>query len=123
VDCEVETQRVVDYLQGRRGSDPEGTWLHGIRRLPAGPSFAFDWNVAVASERQAAVGIGADDARGARNAPTSVEFLTELPEAVRAHEEPFSSLADYLRWRGTVSAVEPARPAWRGSWPARRPPR
>jgi len=103
VDRVVDADRVRAYLQGQPVGNPEATWLHGIRRLPGGRSFVFTRNVAVAGE-PAAVPNTAD---GTRGAPTSVELLAELPEAVRAHEQPFAGLADYLRWRGSSPSDEP----------------
>ena len=94
----VDPRSVRDYLRGQPVSQPEATWLQGIRRLPRGRTFLFGDNVAVAGDP---AGLP-DPAGDLRDRFTSVEFMAELPEAVRAHEQPFADFADYLRWRGTV---------------------
>lgn len=90
MDRVVDHQRVLDYLRGRPSSDPEATLLRGVRRLPAGRT---------------------DEAReglhALRELPSSLQFLAELPEAVRVRERPLPSLTDYLRWRGTVTDRDP----------------
>jgi F420-0:Gamma-glutamyl ligase len=103
----VDPQRVRDYLRGRPGGEPEATLLRGVRRLSAGPSFIFDGNVAMAGGRPVAVALRADGTRGTNDLPTSVQFLAELPEAVRALEQPLPELTGYLRWRGSVTDSEP----------------
>ena len=103
VDRVVDSDRVRAYLHGQPATDPEATWLRGIRRLPGGRSFVFTGNLAAAGEPAAVPKAPG----GARDHFTSVEFLAELPEAVRAHEQPFAGLTDYLRWRGTVTDREP----------------
>jgi hypothetical protein len=94
VDRVVDHERVLDFLRARPGSDPEATLLRGIRRLPAARSFVFDGNAAAGTA-------GTDDV------PTSLEFLAELPEAVRTREEPLPAVIDYLRWRGATTEQEP----------------
>lgn len=96
VDRVVDPRSVREYLRGEPATDPEATWLQGIRRLPGGRTFVLSGNVAGGGEPAAVPG----PAGAMRDRFTSVEFMAELPEAVRAHEQPFATLADYLRWRG-----------------------
>jgi hypothetical protein len=103
VDRVVDSDRVRDYLRGEPGGEPEATWLRAVRRLPGGRSFVFTGNLAAAGEPA----VAPNPACGARDRFTSVEFLAELPEAVRACEQPFAGLADYLRWYGADPGWEP----------------
>jgi hypothetical protein len=107
VERAVDRQRVLDYLRGGRGGDAEATLLRGVRRLPADPAFRFEGNAAVPGGRLEAAVVPAEGSSGADDLPTSAAVLAELPEAVRAHEEPFACAADYLRWRGTVTDRQP----------------
>lgn len=85
----VDQQRVLEFLRGSSHADPEATFLRDVRWLPAG-----DAPLRAVPAAQSEL-------------PDSAEVLAELPEAVRAAEQPLADVAEYLRRRGTVTDRDP----------------
>lgn len=127
---QVDAGALGDYLAGRAPRDAAATFLTAVRRVPAGHCLRVDWAVGGDRPLPSPASLGpvggppssprgqspTDPGERPAALPTSTEFLTELPEAIRQLEQPLPDVAQYLSWRAARTTTGTAPDPVDGRW-------